>query len=422
MTSQTVISSDLLSQFNLWGNEKRNALLVPYSSQDPAMPTQLDEEVRQGVIIRDDFKRHIHVLSTQSKYELASLAQGIAKLAISPFAVFGEIYRLCRRSINASTCLKNISIVPIHIISSIIKTPLITVNKVVSASSIGLGFLTWHGGERLVRMINGSPHTVLSNNLRIRDIVYHSIGLTMLAATTVFIPIAPIQMIALPIIIGSIYGTINNQFTVRECPEYYTMGHYYDGTDLKGHAIKTNNVLIKPIVTGCYATTIITKLAGCILAGVGTIPYTAAVLPVPYAGAMISGVCLISLVAAHVFSNKKKNSIQKNLDAYAALIGIEWNEENRNRTWKDLTEMRLEHIEQKRHELALNAQELEEFNNRLQELTEDIESNILDSDMPVKYITGWQANNKRNGVGYLFAGGGTLAIAISTIFLRIFVL
>lgn len=166
----------------------------------------------------------------------------------------------------------------------------------------------------------------------------------------------------------------------------------------------------------------VTKLAGAILAAVGTIPYTVVVLPVPYAGAMIAGVCLISLVAAHVFSNMKKNSIYKNLNAYAALIGIESNEVNRNRKWNDLAEMRLEHIAQKRQELALNAQELESFNQRLQELTEDIESNILDPDMSVKYITGWQANNTRNGVGYLFAGGGTLAIAVSTIFLRIFAL
>lgn len=195
----------------------------------PSMPTRSDEEVGQGAIFRNDFKRHIHALSTQSKYELAFLAHCVATLAASPFAIFAEIYRLCSGSINASTCLKNICIVSKHIILSIAKAAFYVaraVNEVVSAASIGIGFLTWHGGERLVRLINGSSHTVLSNNQQIRDIVYHSIGLTILAAATVFIPVGPIQMLALPIIIGSIYGTINNQFTVRECPEYYTMGHY----------------------------------------------------------------------------------------------------------------------------------------------------------------------------------------------------
>lgn len=423
MASQAVVSRDLLSQFDLWGDQKRGALLVPYASQDLAMPNTLEGDVGQGVIFRDDFKRNIHDLSTRSKYEVASLAQCVAMLALAPFAIFGEMYRLCSGSINASTCLKNICIVPKHIIFSIFTAAFYivrAVNRVVFVASIGVGFLAWHGGERLVRLITGSSHTVLSNNQQIRDIVYHAVGITLLAAATVFIPVAPIQMMALPIIIGSIYGTINNQFTVRECPEYYTMGHYYDGTDLKGHAVKTNNVLIKPIITGCYATTMVTKLAGVILAAVGTIPYTAAVLPIPFAGAMIAGVCAISLVAAHIFSTMKKNSIQKNLNAYAALIGIEWNEVHRNKTWEELAEMRLEHIQQKRQEFASDAQELENFERKLAKLAMDIEGNILDPTMPVKYITGWQANNTRNGVGYIFAGGGTLAIAVSTIFLRIF--
>lgn len=425
MTSQVAVSSSLMEQLTLWGDSQREAILVPYASRDAEMPTQMNQEVGQGVIFRDDFKRHIHNLSTQTQYELASLAQSIVTLVASPFSIFGEIYRLCNGSINASTCLKNIYTVPKHMIFSIFKAAFYiarAVNGVASAASIGVGFLTWHAGERLVRLITGSPHTVLSNNSRNRNIVYHSLGLTLLAAGAVFIPVAPIQMIALPIILGSIYGTLNNQFTIRECPEYYTMGHYYDGTDLKGHAIKSNNLLIKPIVTGCYATTMVTRLAGIILSAVGTIPYTAAILPVPLAGAMIAGTCVVTLVAAHIFSTIKKNSIQNNLNEYEALIGIEWNDANRNTRWADLAGLRAERIEQKRRELASNAPELEFFNRRLNELTEAIESNILDPDMPVKYIIGWQANNTRNSVGYLFAGGGTLAIAITSVFLRIFAL
>ncbi len=425
MSSQVVVSTSLLEQLTLWGDSQREELLVPYVSVDAEVPTQLDEEVGQDVIFRDDFKRLIHTLSTQTQYELASLAQLITTLVASPFAIFGEIYRLCNGSINASICLKNICIVPKCILFSIFMIAFYiarAMNRIASAASIGVGFLTWHAGEKVVSLITGSSYTVLSNNPHIRNIVYHSLGLTLLAAGAVFIPLAPIQMIGLPIILGSIYGTLNNQFTVRECPEYYTMGHYYDGTDLKGHAIKSNNLLIKPIVTGCYATTMVTKLAGVILSAIGTIPYTAAILPVSLAAALIAGICIVALVTAHIFSTIKKNSVQKNLNAYAALIGIEWNEANLNRRWADLAELRTQRIEQKRSELAANAQELESFNRRLNELTEAVESNILDPDMPVKYIVGWQANNTRNGVGYLFAGGGTLAIAVSTIFLRIFAL
>lgn len=422
MTAHAVASSDFLGRFEDWGSWQRETFLTENSPKN-VIPKNLGEDLSQRFIFRSDFKHYVHTFSAQSKYEVASLAQCVATLVISPFAAIVEFCRLYNRSINVSTCLRNICFIPKHIILSIFKAAFFVlrdVNNIVTTASTGVGFLAWHSGEWVVRLIKRPLNTVLSNQYKIRNIVYHSIGLTLLAAAMVFVPVAPIQMIALPIILGSIYGTINNQFSVRECPEYYTMGHYYDGTDLKGHAIKTNNVLIKPIVTGCYATTMVTKIAGVALAAVGTIPYTAAVLPVSYAVAMIAGVCLISLVAAHMFSNMQKKTVLKNLDKYATLIGIQWTENDRNKKWSELTEMRHQRIEQKRHKLRTNAQELEKFNKRLEKLTDDIEFAILDPNMPIKYIAGWQANNTRNGVGYLFAGGGTIVIAVSTVFLRIF--
>ncbi len=414
---QTNNQLDFLGQFTLWADWHRNGLLNPYSSED-------SDSSEQGVIFRGDFKRHIYNFLSHSKFELASLAQAVATVALSPIAIFAEIYSLARGSINASTCLINILTIPKHIILSIFETAFCvakTVNKVASAVSIEVGYLAWHGGEKLVRVITGTTDSVLSDSSNIRDIVYHAIGMTLLAATLAFIPVPPIQLIALPIILGSIYGTLNNQFTVRECPEYYTMGHYYDGTELRGHAIKSNNLFIKPIVTGTYATTIITKFAGVILSAAGTLPYTSQILSVSLAGALIAGTCVIALLAAHVFSTLKKNAIQKNLDAYATLLKFEWNDENRNKTWwGELSEMRNKQIETIRSELESKPDELEQFNTKLEELTSAIESNILSSDLPVKYIVGWQANNTRNLTGYVFAGGGAVLLSVSAVFIRIF--
>lgn len=421
MTSSVIPSTDFLQQFMVWGDEKREAFLVEL----PVIPRPLSEELNQGTVFCEDFKRAVYTFSAQSKYEVASFVQCIAAIAISPFAVIAELYRGCNGSIDGSTCLRNSCVVPKHVILSTLKAGFFTLraeNNMLRGASVGAGFLAWHAGERLVRAIKGYSSTVLSTDHQIRNIVYHSLGLTLLAAAAVFAPLGPIQMMALPIIVGSIYGTVNNQFTVRECPEYYTMGHYYDGTDLKGHAVKTNHVLIKPMITGCYATTMVTKIAGVILAVVGTLPYTPAVLSVSYAAAMATGSALVSLVAAHVFSNNKKKLIEGRLDAYAALIGISWTDDTRNMTWSDLAEIRDRCTANKQQEFASDLQELEKFNKRLQELTSAIESDILHPDMPIKYVVGWRANSTRNGIGYLFAGGGTLAIAVSTIFLRIFAL
>lgn len=423
MTGQAVVLKDLLGQFDSWGDQMRESLLVPYLSNDAAMRVGLEGDIGQRSVFTDDFKRNIHDFCTLSSYEAFALVESIARIVLAPFAFIGEIGRFSSGSIDASSCLTNIGAIPGHIFSSIFSpgvAALNCLNRVVSTISTATGFLVWHGGERCVRLFTDSPNTVLSNRERVRDIVYHALGITLLSAAAVTIPIAPIQLAALPILFGSLYGTINNQFTVRECPEYYTMGHYYDGTDLKGHAVKTNNVVIKPIVTGCYATTFVTKIAGLIMAIVGTLPYTAAALPVPIAGAMIAGVCSISLVAAHIFSGLKKRTIQNSLDVYARLIGIEWNEANRARTWIQLREIRNERIDQIRQGHVANPQESERFERELRKLTEEIESAIIDEDVPVKYLDGWQANNTRNSIGYLFAGGGTLALTVSTVFLRLF--
>lgn len=414
--------SSLVRQLDLFMDNKRNALLAPSIPVSGKNPIEINQQFKKKIIFYDDLKRYSHQLSTQTQYEVASIAQAISILVISPFSLFGELYRVCDQSISISACLINVCMIPQSMISSIFKIGfyiLRTADEVLSLAATGVGLLAWHAGEKIDSLITASSDTILSNKPHIRKIVYHAIGLTLLAGAALFIPIAPVQMVALPIILGSIYGTLNNQFTVRECPEYYTMGHYYDGTDLRGHAIKSNNLLIKPIVTGCYATTIVTKFAGIILAAVGTIPYTRATLSVHLAGKMVAGVCDLAFIVAHIFSTLKKYFLQEMLNDYAALIGIEWNEANRNTTWANLEKIRTRHIERKRAQLAYNPSELELFNRKLNQLTKAIESNILDTAMPVKYIVGWQANNIRNSVGYLFAGGGTLAIAVTTIFLRI---
>lgn len=417
---QAPIPCDFLHLFTLAADEKREKVLVQNLNS-----RCFDEDIVQNVIICEDLTHYARTFLKRCQYEALSISQSIVTISLSPFAVLAELYRFAHGTINATTCLKNIAIIPKHVFLSIFKTGfyvLRATNKAVDSVAITTGFFVWHSVEACVRCLKDSSFTVLSSNVNTRDIVYRSIGLTILSSVLVFIPKPPIQMIALPIILGSLYATINNQFTVRECPEYYTMGHYYDGTDLKGHAIKTNNVIIKPIITGCYATTFVSKIAGVILASAGTLPFTATALPVPYLAAMVGGVSLISLVAAHFFSKVKKNSIEDTFNNYATLIGFEWTNDLKNMTWSELEEKLAEKIETKREQLKEQPEKLEVFNKRLVELTAQIETYIIDSDMPIKLISGWQANGIRNGMSYVFAGAGTLAITITTIALRIFAL
>ena len=241
--------------------------------------------------------------------------------------------------------------------------------------------MAWHGGEAIVRLIKPAALSVLSSRSEIRNTVYESIGITLIAAALVCVPIPAIQLIALPILIGSLYGIINNQFTVRECPEYYTMGHHYDGTSLKDHAITTNNLAIKPIVTGCYATTFVSKIIGIVLSATGTLPYTAAVLPVPYAAVAIGGFMAVSLAVAHIISGWQKKSMQKSLETYAKLVGTQIDDTKLNMTWYEFVQSNSDKIEDKRQQLAEQPEELKKYNAQLEKIAKRISWNDIQKEL-----------------------------------------
>lgn len=371
----------------------------------------------QSDIFQKDIKDGAQNFINYVKDEFEYLVKIIATLAIVPFAFFIDCYRVCVKKITITTCLKNIYKVPLEVIRqlfSAILWPFSFVQDTVEGLSKGAGLLLWHSGEWIVRKVRTvlnipnpiGSYTLLSDRKDIRDIVYKSLGITLLAGIALCIPILPVQLVALPILLGSLYGSIDNQFTIRTCPEYYTMGHYYDGKEFKGHAVKTNSLWIKPIITGCYATTMVTKIAGVVLAIAGVVPFTAAVLPVTIAAAGIGIVLVTSLVAGHIFARMKETKIQSSIEQYAKLCGIEkLSEEQKDMTWDNFF---------REHGLMGRGNSDERLR-----LTKYITGEVLMNDLPIRYIAGWASNNARNSVGYLSAGVGTVALSIAAVALRI---
>lgn len=410
--------TDSNKEYALWKFKMRKS---PFHDENGAGPS-----LNQCALFQDEPTRHVWGLVMHAKYEVLSIAQFVASLVLSPFALFIDFGRACVDPLmKFSTVLKDIYRIPMNVIKSalmLVYIPIRIAQKIVSALSIGIGFLLWHGSEWVVRQVKilstkertpEMSETVLSKNRNIRDVVYGSLGVTVLAASALFIPVLSIQMIALPIIIGSLYGAINNQMTVRKCPEYYTMGHYYDGTKLEGHAVRTNNLLLKPIITGCYATTFVTKIAGVVLAAAGVIPFVAATLPLTYAAAMVGAVLCISLLTGHIFARMKENKVQKSIEEYARLHGRVLTDEDKKMTWS--------YYQAKCHQEVLELSE-EDLRKR-QKIEKYMESNTrYYSDVPVKYLPQWLSNNTRNGVGYAFAGVGTVAITVATVCLRVLIL
>lgn len=196
MVNQVTSSSSFLTSFRDEGKQSRDALLTknPYGKK-ASRGINIHSPTSQASIFREDFGRYKHLVSTHSRYELVAFAQQISTAVIAPFSVFIELYRLGCGRIKASTCLKNICLVPVHVIRSILEvafTMVRTAVKVAVASSVGTGFFAWHAGEKLVGILSGTSSTVLSSNQRNRDCVYNVIGMTFL--------IGPTSLLALPVI------------------------------------------------------------------------------------------------------------------------------------------------------------------------------------------------------------------------------
>ncbi len=399
MGTKAIATPGLLTQWSSNGYD------APYYHESSEIPKEMHQKYEQETIFCTDSKRYMEALSIYSKNELSSLIQNIATFAATPFSAFAEIYKFCAGTIHASTCLKNICMIPIQRIALVVQGVLHILRaagKAISTAAIGIGFSAWHIGERFARLLNGSPHTVLSNRADTRDTVHHSLGLTLLAGIAVFIPFAPVQIAALPIIMGSICGTINNVFAVHQCPEYHTINYRYNGPNFDGHAIKTSNCLIKPIITGCYQTTRVTRIITLFFTAVATIPYTAAPLPLSCARTIVVGVSLASLVAARISSFMAKNLIQTAFDSYCSLNKISPTEDDLKKTFDEF------------------AKPSEQPNPQSNIHTKLLRSSS-EPKVPVNQIVHRYSIRSSNVVLYFYALEASVIGIVSTIFLRIFV-
>jgi hypothetical protein len=380
-----------------------------------------------------DFKFMTQNTASQVAQYLLEIAHCISVIALSILALPVDIARSLTGGLKVTPLLSNFLVIPYQLLASTLKIAVFSlslVNEITQIAKSTVGLLAWHSCEKplhhlkswFIRTLLKDPASVLSRKFNYRHIVYNSLGATLLAAGAIFISIPLIQFTALPIIFGSLYGTLNNQFTVRKCPEYYTMGHYFDGDLLRGHAIETNNLLIKPIITGCYATTMVTQIAGVILAAAATLPYATATMPFALAKGITALSVCVSLVTAHIFSRYKELKLKNSLQQFFKLQNIDLTEQLLSETWQsavvklDLYQRLREHRE--RAESGLQHHEDKALYEQLQQHFNYI-SNSNYSDVPLKFLTGWEANNQRNTCGYIVAGIGTLALTLTTVAVRV---
>ncbi|MCH9612089.1 MAG: hypothetical protein S4CHLAM102_05720 [Chlamydiia bacterium] len=285
------------------------------------------------------------------------------------------------------------------------------------------GLMVWYGGEWVVNQITGDTFSVLSNNPILRDKIFCGIGETLLAAGALMIPVAAIQLFALPIIAHAIFDTVHYVLNMRECPEFNICKLEYEGANTGNRLFQTNDLMMAP-VAGCYLASG-SRVHEIALSLLGTLSYTATTLPVPVATGMFAVVGIVGLVAGEIFAQRQKSSVEEGLQDYAAHVGFDWTEARWDMTWTELQEDIRPLVEEKSDPLTQLPEAVEAFKTELGRLGSKITGNsfsrtvITDycGPLPMRYFVGWHTNLMRAWIASPIHGVVPL---IATVALRLF--
>jgi hypothetical protein len=93
-------------------------------------------------------------------------------------------------------------------------------------------------------------------------LVYTAATATGLAIGAVLAPWEAVRIIGLTVLTGVGYGIANDMVACRDCIEYFTVGHIYDGTAFRNRALKTLDPNLNAIAWGAIATWHVCAIGG----------------------------------------------------------------------------------------------------------------------------------------------------------------
>jgi hypothetical protein len=150
-------------------------------------------------------------------------------------------------------------------------------------------------------------------NPRYAPVVYTAMAATGLAAAALFAPIEAISIVGMTVLTGVGYGIANDMIACRDCIQYFTVGHFFDGDRLEHRPINTLDPNANAVIWGMIATWHVCAIAGVFFAALARAPIcslasavsTAQLAPYLIGGAVITG------VISHVFSRYARGSMEK---------------------------------------------------------------------------------------------------------------
>ena len=151
-------------------------------------------------------------------------------------------------------------------------------------------------------------------NQRYQSSVYRAAAATGLAITAVLAPWEVGKIIGMTVLTGVGYGIANDMVACRDCIEYFTVGHFYDGKNLNSRPLNTLNPTLNALAWGAIATWHVCAIAGTFFALLARTPFPGLALKItavqlaPY---LAIGAAIVLLVS-HVRSRMAQKAMTDN--------------------------------------------------------------------------------------------------------------
>ncbi|MDB2614198.1 hypothetical protein N9Y92_03450 [Chlamydiales bacterium] len=138
--------------------------------------------------------------------------------------------------------------------------------------------------------------------------VVTAFGATALAALATYTaPTEAVRIIGMTVLTGVSYATANDMIACRDCPEYFTVGHFDDGQNLENRPIRTLNPTANALVWGPLASWHVSLIAGTVLSLAARLPiFSATVSANSLAPLLVTGAA-VTFCIAHFAARKAES-------------------------------------------------------------------------------------------------------------------
>jgi hypothetical protein len=176
--------------------------------------------------------------------------------------------------------------------------------------------------KNVTQKVNSDPYII---NPEYKLIVKTAAIATGLAAGAVLAPWEAVRIIGLTVLTGVGYGIANDMVACRDCIEYFTIGHHYDGKELRNRPLKTLDPTLNALAWGAIATWHVCAIAGTFLAIIARAPVPGLIVKITAAqlAPYLAIGATVTLFTAHILSRSAQKEMAKH--PYEKYAGVPLN-------------------------------------------------------------------------------------------------